>query len=129
MKFSVFVIASLSFAGSVIAGPPITITAADAGHPIKLRVGEELVLELECNPSTGYGWFLTETPNSILLSRGAPTYQPSRSMPGAGGLESWNFRAAKAGVQALELEYRRPWEKNTSPAKTVVFNVTVAPRV
>jgi inhibitor of cysteine peptidase len=127
VKYSALVIASLTFtlASSIIAASPTTITAADAGHPITLRIGEELVLKLECNPSTGYDWFLTEQKNSVLSSLGKPTYEQGRSMPGAGGIESWNFRAAAAGAQTLKLEYRRPWEKDTSPAKTVIFQITV----
>jgi inhibitor of cysteine peptidase len=127
VKYSALVIASLALTLVVsgTAASPTTITAADAGHPITLRIGEELVLNLECNPSTGYDWFLTDAKNPVLSSLGKPAYVQGRSTPGAGGIESWNFRASAAGTQTLKLEYRRPWEKNTSPAKTAIFQVTV----
>jgi inhibitor of cysteine peptidase len=127
VKYSALVIASLALT-LVVSSPaasPTTITAADAGHPITLRIGEELVLKLESNPSTGYDWFLTDAQNPVLSSLGKPAYAQGRSTPGAGGIESWNFRASATGTQTLKLEYRRPWEKNTSPAKTVIFQVTV----
>jgi hypothetical protein len=48
MRFSALVIAflALSFACSGIAASP-TITAAEAGHSITLRIGEELTLDIE----------------------------------------------------------------------------------
>jgi predicted secreted protein len=45
-------------------------------------------------------------------------------LPGVGGFETWKLRATKVGRETLKFEYRRPWEKNVSPAKTVLFNVT-----
>ncbi len=101
-----------------------TITASDAGRPIELRVGQELVLNLESNPSTGYSWSLTDTRHPVLISLGKPTYKHAASVPGAGGLQSWTFRATEPGVQTLKLEYRRPWEKKV-PEKTVTFQVVV----
>ena len=126
MKISALVITTLAltFANS-IAESPTTITVANVAHPVTLRIGEKLVLNLESNPSTGYDWFLTATKNSVLSIRGKPAYKRTRSMPGAGGIESWNFLAVEAGAQTLKLEYRRPWEKNTPPAKTVIFHITV----
>jgi predicted secreted protein len=117
---------AFAFASSSIEASPTTITAADADHPITLRIGQELVLNLASNPSTGYHWFLASTANSVLTSLGKPTYKQGRPVPGAGGVESWTFRAAEAGAQTLKFEHRRPWEKKTSPAKTVLFHVTVA---
>jgi inhibitor of cysteine peptidase len=127
VKLSALAIASLLliFAGRSTTASPTLLTATDVGRPITLRLGDELVLNLECNPSTGYDWFLAYAKNPVLSIRGKPACQQSRSMPGAGGLESWNFRASGAGAQKLKLEYRRPWEKNTSPVKTVVFDITV----
>jgi inhibitor of cysteine peptidase len=127
VNFSALVITflGLTFASSGVAASPKTITAADVGRLITLGVGEELVIKLECNPSTGYEWLLTNAKNSVLSSRGKPTYTQRRAMPGAGGIESWNFRAAVAGAETLKLEYQRPWEKNTPPAKTVIFHITV----
>ena len=116
---------AFAFASSRMDASLTTITTADAGHSITLRIGQELALNLESNPSTGYRWFLASTPNSILTSLGKPTYKQGRPAPGAGGVESWTFRATDAGTQTLKFEYRRPWEKKTPPAKTVLFHVTV----
>jgi inhibitor of cysteine peptidase len=116
---------SFAFASSGNEASPMTITATDADHPITLRMGQELTVNLASNPSTGYHWFLASTANSILANLGKPTYKPGRAVPGAGGVESWTLRAAETGAQTLKFEYRRPWEKNTLPAKTLLFHVTV----
>ena len=109
----------------VAVSPPQTITGADTNHPITLQIGQEILLHLESNRSTGYRWFLTESKNPVLSNVGTPTYQVDRPLPGAGGVETWTFRTDKIGTGTLELEYRRSWEKNVPPAKTVIFHITV----
>jgi inhibitor of cysteine peptidase len=116
----------IAFTGSSHAATPVQVTAADAGRQIVLRTGQKLVVQLESNRSTGYSWSLAEPKSQILVSAGKPSYkQPSKGRPGAGGLETWTFMATKAGHEQLKLEYRRPWEKNLAPAKTIQFNVWV----
>jgi inhibitor of cysteine peptidase len=105
--------------------PPVAVTAADTGRTITLRIGQELIVNLESNRSTGYSWSLAKAPALVLISLGQPVYQSDRSLPGAGGLESWRFRASVAGEQTLTLTYRRPWEKDIAPARAVEFRIKV----
>jgi inhibitor of cysteine peptidase len=111
--------------GAGVAASPRIITAKDVDDPINLHMGQELVLNLESNPTTGYRWFLQDVRNSGLTTLGEPVYQRGGSLPGAGGVESWIFRASKAGDRTLRLEYRHPWEKETPPARSVVFQLRV----
>ena len=127
MKFSGFFIATL-VAGLVnrgLAAPPQAITEADAKHKVVLEVGQELMLKLESNRSTGYSWSLTESEHPILTRLGKPIYKVNGTLPGAGGFETWTLRATKTGRETLRFEYRRPWEKKVPPAKTVLFHITV----
>jgi inhibitor of cysteine peptidase len=108
------------------AEPPAIITEADSGHLVALRIGQELVLNLKSNPSTGYRWVQADTKSPGLVVVGKPAYKPGKPLPGASGVESWKFRAVERGTQTLKLEYRRPWEKkNTPAANTIVLHVTV----
>jgi inhibitor of cysteine peptidase len=107
------------------AEPPAVMTEADSGHLVSLRIGQELVLNLKSNPSTGYGWVQADTETPILVVLGKPAYKPDGPSTGSDGVESWEFGAVKRGAQTLKLEYRRPWEKNTPPANTMVLHVTV----
>ena len=95
------------------------------GRAITLRIGQELTLNLESNPSTGYRWFLANTESSVLISVGKSAFKQGRPMPGAGGVESWTFRAAEGGNETLKFEYRRAWETNMPPARKVLFHVKV----
>jgi inhibitor of cysteine peptidase len=115
----------VAFTGRCNAAPPVQVTVADANRQIVLRAGQELVVNLESNRSTGYGWFLSEVVNPVLTSLGKPVYNRNSTLPGASGLESWRFQATKAGNEKLKLEYRRPWERNLPAAKTVLFDVSV----
>jgi inhibitor of cysteine peptidase len=107
------------------AEPPAMRTEADSGHPVALRIGQELILTLNSNPSTGYRWMRTDTETSVLVTLGKPAYQPGGRLLGASGMELWKFRAERNGVPTLKLEYRRPWEKNTPSAETMVLHVTI----
>ena len=114
-----------SFVNRSLAAPPRALTEADANHKVRLEVGQELVLKLESNRSTGYSWSLTESENPVLTSLGKPTYKISRALPGAGGFETWRLRATKIGRETLRFEYRRPWEKKVPPAKAVLCPIAV----
>ena len=106
-----------------------TLTPADDGKVINVTVGQVLVVELPGNRTTGYGWNQPAASETVLERVGEPAYvkNPAPSgMAGVGGKEIWRFRAAKAGRQRLRLEYARPWEKNTPPAKVVTFTVVVS---
>ena len=127
MKLSVLLITALvsNFVHHSLATPPQALTEADANHKVVLEVGQELVVKLESNRSTGYSWSLTESENPILTSLGKPTYKIGGALPGVGGFETWKLRATKIGRETLKFEYRRPWEKKVSPARAVFFHLTV----
>jgi predicted secreted protein len=114
-----------NFVQRSLAAPPQALTEADANHKVVLGIGQDLMVKLESNRSTGYSWSLTESENPILTSLRKPTYKISGALPGAGGFETWTLRATKIGRETLKFEYRRPWEKKIPPAKTVLFHIAV----
>ncbi len=63
--------------------------------------------------------------SKVLASEGNKYNAPQNGMLGQGGTETWTFKAVGKGTQTIRMEYMRPWEKNTPPAKTQVFHVTV----
>ncbi|HXO95208.1 MAG TPA: protease inhibitor I42 family protein [Chthoniobacterales bacterium] len=127
VKLSVLLITALvsNFVQRSLAAPPQALTEADANHKVVLGIGQDLMVKLESNRSTGYSWSLTESENPILTSLRKPTYKISGALPGAGGVETWTLRATKIGRETLKFEYRRPWEKKMPPAKTVLFHIAV----
>jgi inhibitor of cysteine peptidase len=108
--------------------PPLRVGTSDGGRTIELKPGQELILQLDSNRTTGYSWSLSEAASSILEPVGEPVYASdtaSAGRVGSGGTETWRFRAKEPGRQDLSLEYRRPWEQGVPPVRIVRFNVVV----
>ena len=104
--------------------------AASAGQDsvIRARVGEELVITLQSNPSTGYQWMLADSLDSGLLRLAGRTYVPQQPvMPGSGGHERFTFVGVAAGETTIHMRYARPWEPPTSAARRAAFRVHIHP--
>jgi inhibitor of cysteine peptidase len=113
-------------AGQAVPGGATVVTEQTHGD-VNLKVGAVLEVRLEANHTTGYSWVFTPAVNPVLMRQGRTVYQEhgTGDTVGAGGVEVWRFKAMKAGKQGLQFEYRRPWEKDSPPAKVVTFTVTV----
>ncbi|MEO8485633.1 MAG: protease inhibitor I42 family protein [Betaproteobacteria bacterium] len=94
-----------------------------------VKRGDTIAVHLDANPSTGYRWELTRLAGASVAQIGLPDYQPETAagVPrvGAPGHASFRFRALTPGTSSIELAYRRPWETNVAPAKTVRFEIAV----
>ena len=108
------------------AAKTVSVTAADEGKSVSAAVGDNLDVALPGNPSTGYTWVAKTTP-SFLKQEGEPTFTQggSSGTVGAPGTLSIKFKATAAGSGDLVLDYKRPWETTTTPAKTFTTTVTV----
>jgi inhibitor of cysteine peptidase len=102
-----------------------SLTDADNGKQIIVQSGDTLTLTLVSNPTTGYSWQVLEIDNAVLVQDGDPEYRQSpgaEGLVGAGGTETFRFKAIGSGETSLELGYMRPWE-SVPPIET--FTVTV----
>ena len=109
--------------------PVVTLDDADDCSPLKLTQGQELVLTLPSNPTTGFRWELRNPAASVLKRLGPEVYSNSEEdsgLVGSGGESTWRFRVAASGDDRLELVYRRPWEKDAEPAES--FSCTIQVR-
>ncbi len=102
-------------------------------------VGQEIVICLKGNPTTGYSWGAGKIEGDALGQVGEVKYvsdQPSRRVPGrvgriiaqkvgVGGKYIFTFGARKTGTSKLTLEYKRGWEKDNPPAETFTLTVDV----
>lgn len=103
----------------------VTVSEADHGRLIELAPDSRIAVRLLENPSTGYRWEL-ESPEDAVLKLETATYQPpATSVPGAGGIRVFEFRAQFAGIALIRLRLRRPWE---SEHAHTIFEVTVKVR-
>jgi len=103
------------------------LTDADNGKQITVTSGDVVTVTLVSNPTTGYSWQVMEIDNAILVQDGDPEYKQSpgsEGLVGAGGTETFRFKAVGTGETKLGLGYMRPWE-SVQPIETFSVQVTV----
>ncbi len=84
------------------------------GNEIELHVGEEFMIILHENPTTGFRCTLLDNSFDLI-----------GSTPGNGGSHSWHFQAVKEDSSKIEFAYRRSWEQDRLPAQTFTVSVYV----
>jgi len=112
------------------AAAQLDLTEAENGKDILLDRGDLLLVHLPSNRTTGYGWRAVSSKPGKLEELGKPALnQPksSRGLVGAGGVETWTFRAAASGRTTLAFSYARPWETGVPPVRTLSWPVTIRP--
>jgi inhibitor of cysteine peptidase len=103
------------------------ITDADNGKQITVKPGDVVTLTLVSNPTTGYSWQVMEIDSAVLVQDGEPEYKQSpgsEGLVGAGGTETFHFKAVGNGKTTLNLGYMRPWE-SVPPTETFIIQVVV----
>jgi predicted secreted protein len=97
---------------------------SDPSAPIEVGKGQNFVLTLPSNPTTGYIWQPAEPFDERILRFIGHEYRSDHpGLTGAGGREIWIFKAVGTGETRIMLKYVRPLEKNAAPAKTARFTV------
>ncbi len=108
----------------------LQLDARADGTTQQLKVDEVVAITLESNPSTGFSWFATSSNPDIIAQAGESQYQEVQSdtakpVVGAAGTETLSFKALKAGTATLTLDYKRGWETDVAPEKTITITVEV----
>ena len=98
----------------------IQLSEVDNGKTITCRKGDQLVVTLPANPTTGYIWQTYRPPSGehLVLTRSAFNEIPqtgSRKMVGIPGTYSFYYTVTGAGKEGISLVYSRTWE-NKAPA-------------
>jgi predicted secreted protein len=107
--------------------PVVTVTMVDQGKTVELKPGQKLQVILDSNRSTGFSWSIESVDAKLLSQISDPVYLPAskREMVGGKGTESWLFLAIAPGDQPIRFLYRRPFEPNNPPARTLAFIVRI----
>ena len=103
------------------------ITDADNGKQITVKSGDVVTVSLVSNPTTGYSWQVMKIDNAVLVQVGDPEYKQSpgtEGLVGAGGTETFRFKAVGTGETTLGLGYMRPWE-SLPPIETYTVTIKV----
>ena len=113
--------ASVLLAASCTTGPS---EYSDPASPINVKRGEEFVIVLESNATTGYRWTLSADLDTSVVRLLKAEYKAGSSsgLVGAGGLEYWHFGAEGGGTTLIPMAYVRAG----SPVdRTAIFTVKV----
>ncbi|MCE5276856.1 MAG: protease inhibitor I42 family protein [Planctomycetaceae bacterium] len=108
--------------------PAAKVVAADQdGKTVEVAMGQKLIIRLSGNMTTGFAWTVAKIEGDAVKLVGKIEYEqaPARGRVGVGGTFVATFEPVKVGQSVLTLEYKRPWEKNTPPAKTFTLTVQV----
>ncbi len=90
---------------------PLKLTEADNDKMVTVNTGENMVVKLAGNPSTGYTWETKELDSQMLEQVGETAFESDNASPnlvGVGGTLVLNFKALKPGNTKLTLVYHRP---------------------
>jgi inhibitor of cysteine peptidase len=92
---------------------------------IEAKAGEDLVIALPSNPTTGYSWMVTGKADPGVVSlMGSDFETSSQNAAGVAGHQRFTFRAGGRGRTTIKFDYRRPWE-SSDPAKSASFEIVV----
>lgn len=114
---------------SAVSSEPPTDGAATfgPGDAVSVAAGTTFTIVVDANPTTGYEWTLTDSGDPDVVTPEGSVYEQepgSEDRAGAGGTETWVFRAESAGSTILTLTYARPFAPGDNP-KVENFDVTV----
>ena len=95
----------------------------DPSQRIEIGVGEQFVIPLESNPTTGYEWMVDF--DESLLKLAQSDFTPAQSgLTGAGGEQRFTFKkGVKTGKTDITLTYKRQWEQDFADQKVFVVSI------
>jgi predicted secreted protein len=99
----------------------------EASNPVVLRVGEELVVELEENGTTGFEWEARPDADDVIKVKRSEFVAAPSGQPGAAGRRRFVLSADRPGRAMLSLHLRRSWEASRPPRQTRTIEVVVEP--
>lgn len=100
------------------------LTEKDSGSQRTVRLGEDIVVTLAENPTTGYRW--AADVDTGALGQTDDSYTGPNEPRGAGGMRRLTFTALRAGTIHLRLVKKRAWERE-GDAEQFTVDLTVQP--
>ncbi|HOI24144.1 MAG TPA: protease inhibitor I42 family protein [Caldisericia bacterium] len=96
---------------------------------VEIQLGQNLEIVLEGNATTGYLWSFSSEFDPLMMEfvEQKTLRDESKDIVGSPENNIWIFKAIKAGQANATLVYKRPWEENVEPLKTMNYQVTILP--
>lgn len=106
--------------GACVSQQPTEYT--DPSQGIEIGIGEQFIIALESNPTTGYEWEVDFDESLLELARS--DFTPAKTgLTGAGGEQTFTFEGLKAGKTEVTLTYKRQWEQDFADQKVFVVSI------
>ncbi|MGW4718164.1 protease inhibitor I42 family protein [Nocardia sp. NPDC004260] len=130
MRKSLLVLPAGSAAGCGM--PDVTTESANSGVRMgeaggrqqrPPRMGRRLMIAHPANSSAAYSGSIAKAGATVAKQDGAADLEPDSPAPGAGKRSVWSFVGVASCASPLTMEYARPWEPGSEPART--FSPTI----
>ena len=93
---------------------------------LETKTGDGFSIVLDTNPTTGYEWQLDFDKDFIeLVDRNYAIAPESEGLVGAGGQETFDFKALKVGESEITFSYLRSWETSVPPIEKIIYKITI----
>lgn len=102
----------------------LTLTEAQNGRRVAVRVGDGITVSLPENAAAGYRWSIASLDESRVAVE-SQQYRPASDAVGSGGTAVWRLRATAPGATRVELKKSRPWEPDTSASERFAIELDV----
>jgi predicted secreted protein len=105
--------------------PDILITQQDQGGTFEAYEGDEIVIRLEENLTTGYQWEMEAIDSPVLELLDSEYSSDPEILMGSGGTRTLRFRAKSSGSQQVRLSLRRSWDPEDVAVERFDVNIGV----
>ena len=114
--------------GSILMCSCAVMKPVQESQDYNLKKGDEFVIQMETNPSTGYSWSIEKGLADSVVTLQKDTYLPDKNLSGkprlgASGTQKWYFTASQKGNTLLRFVYKRPGTNHIAKEKFVRVRV------
>jgi inhibitor of cysteine peptidase len=102
----------------------VTLTEAENGAHVDVRVGDTVTIHLSENSAAGYRWTISSLDEKHIVVK-SHSYQPMSAAVGSAGTAVWRLSARRAGTTRVELEKSRPWEPADSARERFAVDLII----
>ena len=106
----------------------MVLTADDAGKNCDFQASGDRCVEirLAANPTTGFQWEFTVEGDAVAVTgEEYRTKNGGEQLCGAGGVTTLTLSPVRNGSGKVIARYLRPWEKDTEPADSLFWEISV----
>ena len=102
----------------------IEITDRGFGQKHDVQLGDDILIRLPENPTTGFRWQLLTSGDGGLQAVD-DSFEPSGASPppGSAGHRVFRFTASHRGTVLLSLVYKRAWEPGDNQKREIFLNI------